>query len=207
MAKPGRYFPILVMLGAARVATLAFPFRQPAPLAHPLESVPRQIAGWQWEQSEMLDSATLAGLKPTSYISRSYQRQGERMGLFVAYFATQRGGDSIHSPKNCLPGSGWEIWRAGSLRIPVDGRMVTINNDSINNGERRLLMLYWYESGKRITASEYLGKFLLIRDAIVDRRTEASLVRLILPDQKGMQEQGAAFAADLIPKLQWCFGR
>jgi len=84
-------------------------------LAAPLESIPEAIDGWSILKTETLDTRTLQVLMPTSYLSRIYGKDGRQLGVFVAYYAVQRAGETMHSPKNCLPGSGWEIWRQDVL--------------------------------------------------------------------------------------------
>jgi EpsI family protein len=201
-----RYTATALILATAGAITLLSQQQKPAPLSHPLESVPGQLAGWTWKDSETLDSSVLEGLKPTSYLSRRYEKRGASLGLFIEYYAAQQSGESIHSPKHCLPGSGWEIWRQGSLVLPLREGAVTINKYSIRKDDHRLLMLYWYQTRHRVVRSEYLGKFLLLRDAIIEGHTQGSLVRILLPDEEGISEEGAAVAKELIPGLEWCFG-
>jgi EpsI family protein len=126
--------------------------------------------------------------------------------LLIAYYAQQRAGESMHSPKHCLPGAGWEISDFGSIDIPVNGRKFRVNRDSISREGVRMVVLYWYQSKGRIIASEYLGKILLARDALLQNSTSAAIVRLALPDTPGASEQASAFASILIPEVWRCFG-
>ena len=112
----------------------------------------------------------------------------------------------MHSPKHCLPGAGWEIWQHDSAMVPINGKRYEVNQYSIQNAGSRMLMLYWYQSRDRITASEYLGKVLLARDTIMTGHTAGSLVRIMLADVPGAGKEGVAFAAKLIPEVQRCFG-
>ncbi len=176
-------------------------------LAAPLESIPQTIDGWSLSKTETLNARTLQVLTPTSYISRVYEKDHLELQLFVAYYAVQRAGENMHSPKNCLPGSGWDIWRQESAMIPVGTSAVKVNRYSIQNSGQRMLMFYWYQSGQRIIANEYLGKILLVRDALVDGHTAGSIVRLSLPDLPASNEAGMKFASSLIPEVQRCFGR
>ncbi len=112
----------------------------------------------------------------------------------------------MHSPKHCLPGSGWEIWKHGSALVPVNGRQIEINQYSIQNSGQRLLVFYWYQSRERILSSEYMGKILLAKDALLTGHTAGSLVRVTLPDVPAAPEEGVAFASVLIPAMQRCLG-
>ena len=112
----------------------------------------------------------------------------------------------MHSPKHCLPGSGWEIWKHGSALVPVRGAQFEINRYSIQNSGTRMLMYYWYQSKTRIVASEYLGKLLLARDTIMTGQTAGSIVRITLPDTPAANQEAVAFASKLIPSVERCFG-
>lgn len=190
-------------LAASRLAEL----RKPDALARGLDTIDRQIAGFTGSDNPPLGDRELASLLPTQYLSRSYSNPGGlQMDLFVAYYAQQRAGENMHSPTHCLPGSGWEIWNYGSAVVPINSRPVKINKYSISHGQDRMLVLYWYQSRERIIASEYLGKVLLARDALMRNSTAGSIVRIVLPDRPGALEQGLVFAGAVIPQMQRCFG-
>jgi EpsI family protein len=112
----------------------------------------------------------------------------------------------MHSPKHCLPGAGWEIWNYGSVRVPAEGREYIINRYSIQNGDNRMVVLYWYQSKNRVVASEYLGKVLLVRDSMLGGSTAASIVRVIVPDTPESVQSGIAFAARMMGEMRRCFG-
>jgi EpsI family protein len=200
-------FAGVIAILSATLATSAYTERRhPQTLAHPLNEIPYSLAGWNFAQDSPLPPSTLTRLVLTDYVSRVYSKSSQFLGLFIAYYAEQRSGESMHSPKHCLPGSGWEIWQYGSVDVPVDGTTVTVNKYSIHKGSERQLVLYWYQSGSRIIASEYLGKFLLMRDAVVDGRTDGALVRIMLADRPGAVEDGVAVASELIPQVRRCYG-
>lgn len=179
--------------------------RRPDHLARPLSHIPLHLAGWDFAAESPLTLRALSRLVPTDYISRIYTRNGVQLNLFIAYYDEQRGGESIHSPKQCLPGSGWEIWQYGSAVIPAKGAPMTVNRYSIRKETTGDVMLYWYQTRDRIIASEYLGKMLLLRDSLTDGSTAGSIVRLILPDKPQASADAISFASALIPEVQQCF--
>src|SRR5215831_11891671 len=134
------------ILSATLVASVLSERRHPDTMAYPLESIPRALAGWQYQQDSLLPPRTFRRLVPSDYISRVYAKGPAHLGLLVAYYAEQRTGESMHSPKHCLPGSGWEIWRYGSARVPVNGRYVVVNNYFVQKEGVRAIVLYWYQS-------------------------------------------------------------
>jgi EpsI family protein len=176
-------------------------------LAAPLESIPEAIDGWSILKTETLDTRTLQVLMPTSYLSRIYGKDGRQLGVFVAYYAVQRAGETMHSPKNCLPGSGWEIWRQDSTTVQVQGQPKRINKYSIQRLGQRSLVFYWYQSKERVIASEALGKIMLVRDSLVDGLTGGVLARVTVSDTGLDATDGEAFAAHLVRDIQRCFGR
>jgi EpsI family protein len=201
-----RYVATVVLLGTTLAASKATERRRPEELARPLELIPTELAGWSASSTEPLGDDVLQVLRPTSYLSRTYRRHGQLLNLFVAYYAQQRAGESMHSPKNCLPGSGWEVWKYGAQDVPVGGGRVRVNRYSVQNTGERMLVLYWYQSPGRVFASEYWGKLCLMRDAMLTGRTGGSLVRIILPDRPGTVEEAMPFASALIGEMQRCLG-
>ena len=196
----------VLLLSATLAASRLTAYRTTDTLVRPLVSIDRQIAGFTGGDNPALTDRVLAVLKPTSYISRTYRKPGLQADLFISYYAQQRAGESMHSPKNCLPGGGWEIWDYGSAEIPVSGQNYKVNKFSISNSGQRMLVLYWYQSKGRIIASEYQGKILLASDAFLHKSTAASIVRIIVPDQPGALEAAKSLAAEMIPEVQRCFG-
>jgi EpsI family protein len=149
----------------------------------------------------------------SDYLNRVYRTSsGTPVGLYVGYYNSQRQGDSIHSPMNCLPGAGWEPLSRSSVKIPVAMREgpteIDANRYVIQKGLERQLVLYWYQSHGRTVASEYWSKFYLIADAVRLNRTDGALVRVIaaIDGDSAQAEQKAEaralrFVNDLLPQL------
>ena len=159
-------------------------------------SFPMQLAGWQSVNAPPIDKDVLKVLGVDDYLSRIYyQPDGAQVGLYMGYYSSQRQGDTIHSPLNCLPGAGWEPVSQGRLMIPnADGagRDITVNRYVVQKGLDRQLVLYWYQGHGRIVASEYTSKAYLIYDALRLNRTDGSMVRVIAPIDTRTEDGGAA---------------
>ena len=196
---------VLLLLGTTVLSGLTAR-RIPETLAVPLDQIDSRIEGWTAIGDATLPAPTLHALAPTSYLVRTYRKANSELNLFIAFYSQQRAGESMHSPKHCLPGSGWEIWKHDSTFVPVHGKPVQINKYSIQNSGERMLMFYWYQSKTRIIASEYLGKFLLARDTILTGHTAGSIVRITLPDTSEANTEGVAFATNLVSQVERCFG-
>src|SRR5262249_51255440 len=119
--------------------------------------------------------------------------------LFVAFFKTQRTGKAPHSPKNCLPGSGWEPSREGHINVVVSdlAQPIEVNRYGVARGDERSVVLYWYQSQSRVVASEYKAKIWTVADAIRHNRTDTALVRVVVPvvgnDEKTAEQVAVEF--------------
>ena len=202
----GRLAGTWLLLGTTLAVSAVTTHRKPAFLAQTLSTINRRILGFEATDNPPMTEPVLRQLRPSSYLSRTYRKPGLSADLLIAFYAQQRAGESMHSPKHCLPGAGWEIWDYGTMEIPVNGRKFKVNRDSINREGTRMVVLYWYQSKNRIIASEYLGKVLLARDALLQNSTAASIVRIAVPDKPGAVEEASVLASAVIPELWRCFG-
>lgn len=156
----------------------------------PLSLLPLQIDGWHGQPGPRLDEATVTALGVDDFVNRIYSSAGSTpVALYIGYYGTQRQGDTIHSPLNCLPGAGWQPISRARLSIPVREtlsgatltRTIVVNRLVIEKDLDREMVLYWYQSHGRVVASEYWGRALLAIDAIRLNRTDSALVRVIVP--------------------------
>jgi EpsI family protein len=144
----------------------------------------------------------------SDYLSRRYQGLGyPAVFLYVGFYKSQRMGEFIHSPKNCLPGAGWEPVSTGHKVLTTPGgKRVLVNQYIVENGLHRQLVLYWYQSHGRIIASEYRSKIYMVLDALRLNRTDAALVRISTPingkDQDGSIQRSAAFAEQFLARSE-----
>jgi len=181
--------------------------RPPDVLQHPLEQMPAKLGAWEMESNSKLDPSVLAKLTPTSYIDRRYRKGNNTVELFVAYYAIQHAGESMHSPKNCLPGAGWEIWDYGTAKLAVDGQNTALNEYFIQNGPARLIVLYWYQTRDRILANEYSAKAAFVWDRMTKGHTGGSIVRITTSERPQAKEDEEEFARLAIPAMQEILGR
>lgn len=167
------------------------------PMSRPLAQVPASLGPWQLVQESPVDQETQDILQADDLLNRVYVSGNRAASLFVAAFRTQRTGKAPHSPKNCLPGSGWEPLSSGMVAIDVGlPSPVTVNRYTISHGGDRAVVLYWYQSRDRVIASEYNAKFWTVVDAIRLNRTDTALVRVLVPviDHDENTAAGTAYA-------------
>jgi EpsI family protein len=171
----------------------------------PLGSLPLAIAEWQGREAAPLADDVLGQLGVDDYINRQYARRGSApVGVYVGYYASQRQGDTIHSPQNCLPGAGWRPAETGVTQLRAGDRTVPVIQLVIQKGLDRQAVLYWYQGRGRVIANEYANKALLMLDAARLHRTNGGLVRMITPvvsTADAAKAELSAFATVLFPHL------
>lgn len=126
--------------------------------------------------------------------------------LYVGFYQSQRTGATYHSPKNCLPGAGWQFVKSDYVTLPMPGdHSVTINHVLIEKGLEKQVILYWYHDRGRVIPSEYWAKGYLVWDAMTKNRSDGSLVRISVPVQGGTEEEAfdhaVRFLEDMWPVL------
>jgi exosortase D (VPLPA-CTERM-specific) len=179
------------------------------PLRQPLASFPSHFEDRQGTDTPM-SREVLDILGPGEFVMRDYQDtsgDSPAVNLFIAYFPSQRAGDTIHSPKHCLPGNGWSPVESNTISISSPGHApFAANRYIIASGEDREMVIYWYWAHDRAVASEYWAKFYLVADSIRLHRSDGSLFRLITPLQPGETDDAAqkrllSFAGNVVPLI------
>ena len=171
----------------------------------PLAALPHVIDNWRGREATPLADDVVALLGVDDYIHRVYVSDaGVPVGLYAGYYGSQRQGDTIHSPQNCLPGAGWRPVSSTTIHLNSDGRRVPVNQYIIQKGIDQQVVLYWYQGRGRVVANEYANKALLMWDAATLQRTNGGLVRVMSPIVPGRDAAAdvAAFATALLPRLQ-----
>jgi EpsI family protein len=213
-----RFWVICLLLSAAAVLLQLRGDVDRVPTSEPLSKLSMSIGGWEGREIP-LDGYVLDVLGKGVFLNRTYipVRQGQQhnsrendngpIGLFIGYFPTQRTGQAIHSPQNCLPGAGWNFESKGVTDL-VDsaGTRYRVGTYLISNGKDRDQVLYWYRSHGRSIASDYAAKWYTLTDSILHNRTDAALIRVITPLQQGESPQDAkqravSFAEQMNPML------
>jgi EpsI family protein len=207
-----RFFPVALALVITASVLHARKAAEILPARQDLDSFPLQIGAWQGTPLP-LGADELQVLGPGHFLLRDYRNPmtAQPVNLYIAYFPSQRTGDTIHSPKNCLPGAGWTPLESGRLQIQnVDGSSMSVNRYVVGKGPSRALVLYWYQAHGRITASEYWAKIRLVQDAVRMNRTDGSLIRVVVPfdmnrehdDVHAAQDIALSFVGSIQPLLE-----
>ena len=153
---------------------------------------PNAFGEWKGHASS-LDPETKQGLLGLDdYLLSDYaSSDGKAVNLYVAYYASQRKGESPHSPVVCIPGGGWRILTFERTGYSVDGVEAPVNRAVIERNSTKEVVYYWFDERGRQIANEYLAKFYLLVDAIALNRTDGALVRLATQVHPGETESEA----------------
>lgn len=188
---------ILVSLGLLVGALLVFQLRstgEAVPVRKSFNAFPMVVGEWRGTQATVLEVEILNVLKVSDYVMRRYtDPAGRSLWLYIGYWATQRKGTQIHSPKNCLPGGGWEPLEASrlSIRLPVAPTAITVNRYLIQKDRAMQVVLYWYQQQGQAIAGELPARIEMVRSAVIRNRTDGALVRVSMPVSGSVEETTA----------------
>jgi len=210
-----RFVIAAALMAATAVLLQAHSRSEFFPPRQPLSSLPLHLGAWAG-QEYALDQQTLDILGPGEFLLRDYEDASQPqlpIGLFIAYFPSQKAGDTIHSPNHCLPGAGWvpTLRQLAQISRP-DGSSFPANRYVVSKEGNRQLVLYWFEAHGRAVASEYWAKYYLVADSVRMNRSDGGLVRLMSPMYPGETPDAAQarimkVGSQLLPLLDNCLPR
>jgi EpsI family protein len=204
------------LLAAAGVVARADRYEETPPRAA-FSTFPMRVGEWIGLQGPPLSKEVLDVLRADDYLTRAYFTPDHAVvGLYIGFWKSQRQGDTIHSPLNCLPGAGWEPVSQTTVKLAdLTGTAppgATVNRVVIQKGLDRQVVFYWYQSHGRIIGSEYWSKYYLVTDAVRMNRTDGAIVRVIAPvshdtsaAEQRAEHDAARFITVLLPQLDSFF--
>jgi exosortase D (VPLPA-CTERM-specific) len=182
--------PMLVLLLSTAIMSNYIQGRDDIiPMRKAFLNFPLHLGKWQG-RNDYLSQEYLDGLRLTDYTIINYAtpEPGSNVNFYSAYYQSQRKGVSVHSPKGCIPGDGWQITEFGQSDIPgitLEGNPIEVNRAVIQKRTSRQLVYYWFLQRGRSITNEYLVKWYLFYDAISMNRTDGSLIRLVTSVREG----------------------
>ena len=199
-----RLLVALLLVASTGVLTTATRRTGGTDLQPRLETLPYEMGAWNGDEAAALDAETVQAVGADQHVNRSYTDGATTpVGLYVAYYAQPRPGVSLHSPLNCLPGTGWEALDVATLDLGAGEARRLI----VRKNRDRAVVLYWYSIHGRTLASEAKSKAWLLHDSVWRQRSDAALVRIVVPiagrdgSVQAAEARALAFARDLLPHL------
>jgi len=202
----GRHAQVITLLLVVQAALFhLMPATEKVPLSRPLSSFPTLLNNWRMTEEAAIDPEIQESLKADDTLNRLYldATAQQSVSLFVAFFQTQRAGASPHSPKVCLPGSGWVPTESRVVSISVPGRPepISANRYVVAREGQENLVIYWYQSHNRVVANEYAAKLYLMLDSIRYHRSDTSLVRVMVPILAGREDAAEQTAVRFVQEI------
>jgi len=190
--------PLFCSMGLLVCLVVASPYLisrdEIAPARQALLNFPMQVQQWQGSTFP-LEKEYIEALRFDDYLLADYRAAaGVPVNFYVAYYGSQRKGQSAHSPRTCIPGGGWEITSLRTTEVPAnDGgtTLLHVNRLVIQKAEMKQVVYYWFKQRDRVLVNEYLVKFFLLWDALAKQRTDGALIRLTTLVQPGHDEEEA----------------
>jgi exosortase D (VPLPA-CTERM-specific) len=186
---PSPFVASSILVGLLAASSLFLPERvEKIPQRNSFAEFPSQLGNWSGKRSVM-KAEYMDVLQLDDYILADYRGMSDQLvSLYIAWYNSQRAGQSSHSPRTCLPGGGWQMTTLEQVVVP-DARVgsipLRVNRAIIENGRDRQLVYYWFQQRGRVVTNEYLVKWYLFWDSLTRQRTDGALVRLIVTVQDG----------------------
>lgn len=184
-------------------------FREKIPMTRSFSQFPLEIGEWSGTRLSM-EKMFIDTLDLSDYVMIDFKdREGRHVDFYVAYYESQRKGESIHSPETCLPGGGWTFDAAGTGRIPMPSNpksVMPVNRAVMQKGAYRQLAYYWFPMRGRILTNAYQLKIYTFWDALTRQRTDGALVRVITPLYENeplasAEKRLQGFVTEIVPVL------
>ncbi len=203
--KPWRFYLLFILLGLAAFYVYT---RTEAdiPINKPLDQFPARAGDWTMTGQARFDERVLAVLLPTDYLSRSYaDSAGDRLSLYIGFHNGGPDSGPIHSPKQCLPGSGWNRLAEEVRHVTLDGEDIPYVSAIYQKDSEKQLFLYWFQVRDQILTNEYALKLAMIKNSVLSNRRDSAFIRLSLmatDNEKKATEIGEQFIRDFYPAIR-----
>jgi len=188
---------LAILVGALLVLQLRST-GEAVPIRKSLDSFPATLGEWQGRGGTVFGTQILDKLKLTDYVMRNYvDAAGRGLNLYIGYWDTQRKGATIHSPKNCLPGAGWEPVEASLITIPLrpPHPPLIVNRYLIQKEREQQVVLYWYHAQGQAIAGEVPARIAMVKSALVHNRTDGAIIRVMSPTYGSARETSERLGA------------
>ena len=199
-----RYFVVYLLLGLTALF-IATHENIEVPVNKPLTDISTSLDEWTMVGQYHFDAQTLEALKPTDYLYRSYKDQaGNRVTLYLGYHSGGPGSGPIHSPKHCLPGSGWFEISEVKRTIQLAGKELPYIQAVYQNDDQKELFFYFFQVKGQVLTNEYSLKIAEITNSIFHKRRDSAFIRISVPFQGDLSEAtavGDRFLASIYPQI------
>ncbi len=200
-----KYFIVIALLAVTILFSQMRSDGELVPIVKTLEGFPKQIAEWRGEPYRF-SQAVYDKLGVDDSIAINYKNDnGDSVSMYVGYYESQKQGEIIHSPKNCMLGSGWQPIEISEINISVGTRLIPVIKMIVEKHSHKMVSLYWYQSGNRAVANEYNQRLYFIYDSLRYNRTNSAFLKFSSSvqgdDYEGTIQQLEGFINKVVPIL------
>ena len=205
-----KFMVAVLLMGTTWGLSQGIEFREKVPIAQSFDQFPVKIGEWNGTRG-IMEQKFINALDLSDYVMMNYQdKKGRNVNFYVAYYESQRKGESIHSPATCLPGSGWAFRQAGAVKLPFkvkDKGLMSVNRALMEKRGTRQLTYYWFPQRGRILTNAYQLKLFAFWDALTMQRTDGALVRVMTPvyefeELENAEKRLQGFVKEIVPTLE-----
>lgn len=202
MSNTLRFMPVYALFTAAALV-ITLHRDNAVPTTRAFSEFPEQVRSWQMSKRNEFSDNILSVLKPTDYLFREYRNgDGKTVTLYIGYHGGGKDSGGVHSPRHCLPGSGWYEVSSHQRVLATTGGSINLVQAVYQKGEGRELFLYWFQVRDRSISDEYSLKLAEIVNSALHRRRDASFIRVSVPVDSDIDRataKGEQFIRDFEP--------
>ena len=206
MIKAARFYVLFFLLGLS--ALYVYTRSEAAvPTNKPLDQFPQRVGHWVMTGQARFDEQVLKILKPSDYLSRTYQDQnGNTLSLYIGFHNGGPDSGPIHSPKQCLPGSGWNRQEEKVRSVSIADQKIPYVSAIYQKDVERQLFLYWFQVREDILTNEYALKLAMAKNSFLSNRKDSAFIRIGLSinesDEQSVINTGEQFIRDFFPLIK-----
>jgi EpsI family protein len=184
-----KYISLLIVVAALTVYTYTMRYRTIEKPATPDLGLVQSSAAGYTGLDEQLEAESLLILGADATLFRTYRREGSPpVWLFLGYFGSQQEHSQIHSPKNCYPGSGWNILSEGSVTIDAPAGGLRARKLVISDGIGKRMVIYWFSTPTGVLTDEFALKWYQTKRSLFGKPQVSTFIRFSTPMPEGMDE-------------------
>jgi EpsI family protein len=171
--------------------------------------LPFVFGDWAGRDAPPLEPDVARVLAADRYVHRFYGLRStnfaQRIEMDVAYYQRPQAGASMHSPLNCLPGTGWQVIESRTTQVRSGERTWDIRRLIVDRKGYRIAMAYWFQNRDGVVGNEFQQRMRLLRNGLQGRATDAALVRVMALDTDGGRRALDAFTPNAIETVRAAF--
>jgi EpsI family protein len=140
------------------------------------------VQGYKFLNQVYLPEKSVKMLKLDDYTYIDYDGPDGKVNLYIGYYLTADKAYAAHSPLVCYPSQGWEIARKAERKyLSIGSNQIQYEEIITSFGNKRELVLYWYQSDRFTTTNVYMNKIFIGYNKMTKKNEQHAFVRVSVP--------------------------